>query len=282
MDVTDLRDKTVLITGAGSGIGKATVLACARRGADAVICDVNEAGLAATAAAIRGLGRDVLAERVDVADRAQMAAFAATVHARVPAVDILVNNAGVALGAGLLTTTLDDWSWIVGINLMGVVHGCHFFVPPMVQRGRGGHVVNISSTAGFVGGEALTAYATTKFAVVGLSESMREELQRRQIGVTAVCPGVINTPIVRAVRYRGPAATNDMRARTIALFERRNYPPERVADNILKAIQRDRAVAPISPEAWTAYYLKRLAPWAVAAFGRWMNARMRRELGVTD
>ena len=114
-----------------------------------------------------------------------MQAFADAVHAHVPAVDILMNNAGVGLGGGLLDTSLDDWRWIVGINLFGVVHGCHCFVPAMVRRGRGGHVVNVASVAGYVGELVLPAYTTTKFAVVGLSESLREELAPHGIGVTA-------------------------------------------------------------------------------------------------
>jgi NAD(P)-dependent dehydrogenase (short-subunit alcohol dehydrogenase family) len=280
MNVTDLAGRTVLVTGAGSGIGRATVLAMARRGANAVICDINAEGLRATEKAIVALGREAFAQCVDVADRRQMEAFSDAVHERVEAVDILVNNAGVALGGGVLELKLDDWDWIVSINLMGVVHGCHFFVPRMVQRGRGGHVVNICSTAGFAASETMAAYVTTKFGVLGFSESLRDELFRRNIGVTAVCPGIINTPITRAARLRGQAANPKAQAHLIAIFERRNYPPERVAENILKAIQRNRAVAPISPEAWFMYYLKRLSPWLVATMTRKLDARLRRELGV--
>jgi NAD(P)-dependent dehydrogenase (short-subunit alcohol dehydrogenase family) len=270
MDVRDLHGKTALVTGAASGIGKATALALAKRGADLVVCDVDETGLAATAAAIEALGRNVFFRRVDVASRAQMQEFAAAVHERVPAVDLLINNAGVGLGASFRDTTLEDWDWIVSINLMGVVHGCHFFLPPMIARGRGGHVVNVSSAAGYVATEPLCAYATTKFAVLGLSEALREELERHRIGVTAVCPGIINTPITRTARLRGPAATPEARAQMVAFYERRNYPPERVAENILKAVQRNRAVAPISPEAWFLYYVKRLSPALLRVLNRWL------------
>jgi NAD(P)-dependent dehydrogenase (short-subunit alcohol dehydrogenase family) len=270
MDVRDLHGKTALVTGAASGIGKATALALAKRGADLVVCDVDETGLAATAAAIEALGRNVFFRCVDVASRAQMQEFAAAVHERVPAVDLLINNAGVGLGASFRDTTLEDWDWIVSINLMGVVHGCHFFLPPMIARGHGGHVVNVSSAAGYVATEPLCAYATTKFAVLGLSEALREELERHRIGVTAVCPGIINTPITRTARLRGPAATPEARAQMVAFYERRNYPPERVAENILKAVQRNRAVAPISPEAWFLYYVKRLSPALLRVLNRWL------------
>src|SRR5215468_130228 len=197
MDVSTLDGKSVLVTGAGSGIGKATALACVRRGGRLSICDVDESGLEATAAEIRALGGSVSARRVDVADREAMRAFADAVHAEVEAVDLLINNAGVAIGGGFLHTSLDDWSWITSINIMGVVHGCHYFVPAMVGRGRGGHVVNVASAAGYLASAVLAAYATTKFGVVGLSEALRDELVPYGIGVTAVCPGLVNTAITR-------------------------------------------------------------------------------------
>jgi len=266
MDVSDLSGRWALVTGAGSGIGRATALALARRGVHLALGDRDETGLADTARQAEALGRRVLARPVDVADRGAMEAFAAAVHAEVPAVDLLVNNAGVALGAGFLDTSLEDWDWIVSINLMGVVHGCHLFVPAMVDRGAGGHVVNIASMASYTPGDGLNAYCTTKYAVRGLSECLRAEVARHGIGVTAVCPGLINTRITRSMAVRGPLGEDD-RERAIRLFERRNYPPERVAENILRAIRRNRAVAPITPEAWVAWYLKRWVPglvhWAV-------------------
>jgi NAD(P)-dependent dehydrogenase (short-subunit alcohol dehydrogenase family) len=176
------------------------------------------------------------------------------------AVDLLINNAGVGLGAGFLDTELEDWDWIVGINVLGVVHGCRFFVPRMVERGAGGHVVNVSSMAGFFASPSLAAYSTTKFAVLGLSEALREELRPYGIGVTAICPGMINTPITRNAPARGSLADPAARERVVALYRRRNYGPERVARNILRAVERDRTVAPVAPEAWIGYALKRISP----------------------
>jgi short-subunit dehydrogenase len=142
---------------------------------------------------------------------------------------------------------------------MGVVHGCALFVPPMVERGTG-HVVNVASAAGYLASPQLTAYSATKFAVLGLSEALREELRPHGLGVTAICPGLINTPITMSSRTRGAASDPSRRERVAAMYARRNYGPERVARNILKAVHRDRTVAPISPEAWFGYGLKRISP----------------------
>ncbi len=259
METTNLTGRTVLVTGAGSGIGRETALLCAARGADLVVCDVDDAGLADVEGAARGRGRNVLARHVDVSDRESMRAFSQEVEAQIGAVDLLVNNAGVGLAAGFLDTELEDWDWIVSINILGVVHGCHFFIPPMVARGSG-HVVNLASMAGYFANPALVAYSATKFAVLGLSEGLRDELHAAHIGVTAICPGIINTPITRNSRARGAADDPAARERFVRLYQRRNYGPERVAVNILKAVERDRAVAPVSPEAWAAYGLKRLSP----------------------
>jgi len=270
VDVRDLGGRTALVTGAASGIGRATALECARRGADVVICDVDDTGLDAVEEEIRSLGREVLARRVDVGSREQVGALAEEVHSRVEAVDLLVNNAGVGLGALFLDTSLEDWEWIARINLFGVVHGCHFFVPAMVKRGTGGHVVNVASAVAYAPLPAQSAYAATKFAVLGLSESLGAELAAHGIGVTAVCPGFIDTAIVETARLKGKVATSENRRRTLAFYRRRGYTPERVAGNILKAVGRKRAVAPISAESWLMYYGMRLVP----GLFRWGNRKL--------
>jgi NAD(P)-dependent dehydrogenase (short-subunit alcohol dehydrogenase family) len=275
VDVRNLTGKTALVTGAASGIGRETALACIRRGADLALCDLDAVGLAETERLARAIApaRRVLAERVDVASPEAMRTFADAVHRAVPAVDLLVNNAGVGLGGGLLDLSLEDWRWIVDINLMGVVHGCHFFVPRMVERGVGGHVVNVASAAGYLPSEMLAAYTATKYAVLGLSESLHIELHRRGIGVSAICPGIINTPITRNAKLRGVAGAAGAREAMVAGYQRRDYGPERVAQNILRAVQRDRVIAPITIESWLGYYMKRLAPWAIHALSRWQARR---------
>ncbi len=275
MDVTNLIGRVGVVTGAGSGIGRATALALAERGADLAICDIDESGLKATAEQARAAGRHVLEKRVDVASAEDMAGFANRTFAELERVDVLVNNAGIGLAGGFLDVPLDEWNTILGINVKGVVHGCSFFAPRMVEAGRPAHIVNIASMAGYFAAPGMSAYCATKYAVIGLSEALRMELEPSGIGVTAICPGVINTPITRTSRMYGPDATEENRARGVRLYERRNYTPERVAKNILKAVQRNRAVAPVSPEAWIGYYAKRAFP----GFTRWLaGAAYRRQL----
>jgi NAD(P)-dependent dehydrogenase (short-subunit alcohol dehydrogenase family) len=260
VNVTSLKGKTALVTGAASGIGRASALAFARRGADLVISDIDEAGLASAAEEVRALGQEAFTQRVDVASEEQMEAFAAEVHGRIEGVDLLMNNAGVAIAGAFLDTSLPDWDWILGINLRGVVHGCHFFVPNMVRRARGGHVINVSSAAGYSTSSNLAAYNATKYAVLGLSEALWDELRPHGIGVTAACPGVIDTPITRNARLVGKLDEEKMREDIVRTYQRRRYTADRVAEKILEAVQKGRVVAPISPESWLLYYLKRLAP----------------------
>jgi NAD(P)-dependent dehydrogenase (short-subunit alcohol dehydrogenase family) len=258
--MNELRGKAVLVTGAGSGIGRATSLAFASAGSKLVVCDVDEERLAGIRGELETRGALILAERVDVSKRAEMEAFAARVHEKIPAVDVLVNNAGVGLNASVLDTTLDDWEWMLSINLWGAIHGIHFFVPKMVQRGEGGQVINVASGLGLVAAPDLAAYTTAKFGVVGLSEAARYDLEPHGIGVTAICPGIINTSILARSRIRGPAP-EETRERAARLFARRNYPPEKVGRAIVSAARRNPAIQPVTPEAHLIWWLKRYLPF---------------------
>ncbi len=256
MKIRNFSGRLVVVTGAASGIGRETALAFAREGARLAICDVDESGLEDTETLLGASG--LVAERVDVGDFEQMRAFAEVVHQH-GAVDVLVNNAGVALAGGFFDTSLDDWDWILNINLRGVIHGTRLFVPPMIERDSG-HVVNVASAAGFFNAKTMTAYGTTKYAVVGLSEALRDELSSNNIGVTAICPGLVNTRILRSMRMRGALADDAQRRRVIELYRRRNYGPEKVAAAVISAVRHNRALVPVTPEAWALYGMKRAVP----------------------
>jgi len=258
-----LAGKVVVVTGAGSGIGRATALAFAAEGARIAACDIDPA----RAAALRDeLGeRALLVEPVDVADRAKMAAFAAQVHARAPAADILVNNAGVGCGGEFLDTSLDDWDWLLGVNLRGVVHGCHFFLPKMVERGAGGHVINVSSILGIYGAPKVSAYVASKFAVLGLSQSLRAELAPHRIGVTAICPGMINTAIVDDGRVSG--SLRERKAKVQAVYRSRGAHPDLVARAIVDAVHTNPAIRPVGRDSWAIWAITRLAPKAMVRLG---------------
>jgi len=267
-----LERKVAVVTGAGSGIGRATAKAFAEAGATVIACDVDPARLTALAAELGD--RLMLTRRVDVASRAEMAAFAAEVHAKVPAVDIVVNNAGVAVGGTFLETSLDDWDWLLGINLRGVVHGCHFFVPKMVERGSGGHVINISSILGIYPAPGVTAYVASKFAVLGFSQSLRSELAPHHIGVTAICPGLIATQIVADGRMAGDLGQR--RASVVDMFRKQGLAPERVAQVIVDAVRTNPAVRTVGKDAWAVNALTRLAPRITQRLGGTLSRRLAR------
>ena len=266
----NLQDHIVVVTGAGSGIGRATALAFAQRGARIAACDVDQARLDALEAELGD--RALVVSRVDVADRMQMSGFAGAVHAKVPAADVVVNNAGVAVGGSFLETSLDDWDWVVNINLRGVVHGCHFFAPNMVSAGRGGHIVNISSIFGIYPAVHTSAYVATKFAVRGFSLSLRDELAPHKIGVTAICPGMIATEIVKDGRMAGELE-GSRRAKMVKTFARRGLPPAKVADAILAAVETNPAVRTVGRDARMLAALTRVAPNAVTKLGSTLARR---------
>lgn len=268
MKLKNLNGKVVLITGAGSGIGRATALLSARRGARLVLCDRDEDCLNQTAAAARALGSEVFAQTIDVTDAAAMDAFADAVHARFDTVDVLINNAGVGVWCGFLDTLPEDWDRQLAVNVKGVVHGCERFIPRMIERGRGGHVVNVSSAAGYMAAPAMSSYSVTKFAVFGLSQVLRMEMRPHKIGVTASCPGPTNTPILRTGPVRG-ANAEERADNVVSFFQRTGAQPETVAKTILRAVARNRAVAPVGLEAHVLYLASRVSP----PIGRWLSVR---------
>lgn len=267
----DLENKLVLVTGAGRGIGRATAIAFAEQGARLVCVDLDPSGAEATAATIRRLGRHASVYAVDVADFDAMRALADQVGETEGVVDVLVNNAGIGSAGRFLDTSLETWRKVLDVNLMGVIHGCKVFLPAMVARGRGGHVVNLSSLAGYFAPADMSVYATSKFAVLGFSESLRADMSRENIGVTAICPGIIHTGIIGSTILEGDPAERETRARIESFYAKRGFGPERVAEAIVDAVHRNDAVRPVSPESWAMYFAKRMAPSVVARLSRIEN-----------
>ncbi|MET8098503.1 SDR family oxidoreductase [Streptomyces sp. NPDC005236] len=261
----------VLVTGAGSGIGRATAFAFAEAGARVVAVDRDAEAAARTAQMSLLIGSPAAwAETADVSDEQAMEKLADKVSAEYGVVDVLVNNAGIGLSGSFFDTTAEDWRKVLDVNLWGVIHGCRLFGKRMAERGQGGHIVNIASAAAYQPSKALPAYSTSKAAVLMLSECLRAELAGQDIGVSAVCPGFVNTNITSTARFAGVDAAEEKRRqkKSARLYGLRNYPPEKVADAILRAVVRDEAVVPVTPEARGAHLLHRFAPRALRAIAR--------------
>ncbi|HEX2316293.1 MAG TPA: SDR family NAD(P)-dependent oxidoreductase [Thermomonospora sp.] len=281
MPVAPFDGALAVVTGAGGGFGRATALALAERGATVVAADLDGDAAERTAALAGALGPAATAFQVDVSDTAAMEKFAADVRAghRVP--DIVVNNAGIAVSGPFLATGTDDWERILGVNLWGVIHGSRLFGAQMLERSRalpakpekpnkGGHIVNIASAAAYSPSRELSAYCTTKAAVLMLSECLRAELAGARIGVTAVCPGFSETGIVRNATFVGVDDEGARRLRELGqrVLRMRRYPPEKVAERIVEAIVKNKAVVPVNAEAHLARGLSRLSPGAMRLLAR--------------
>lgn len=244
-----LDGKVVVITGAGSGIGRALALSCAARGSLLALSDVDEVGLAETVARARDTGApQVHSTRLDVSDRAAFAAYADEVVGHFGRVNVVVNNAGVALAGDFAELTYDDMDWIVGVNFWGVVHGTQEFLPHLIASGDG-HVVNISSLFGLISMPGQSLYNATKYAVRGLSEALREEMlvHGHPVGVTVVHPGGIRTAIARNARV---AASEDKQA-TAELFDKKlaRMSPEKAAEIIVSAVLKNKARCLVGADA---------------------------------
>lgn len=264
----DLGGALTLVTGAGSGIGRSTALAFARQGARVLAVDID-AGTAEDAAVeceqVPGAG-EAHSFGCDVADAEAVQKLAAEVHSRFGSLDVLVNNAGVGMSARLADMSLEDWQWIRGVNLDGVIHGCHAFGPEMLAHG-GGHIVNVSSGLGYMARATEPAYSTTKAAVLALSQCLRADWQRRGVSVSVICPGVIKTPIFESTRYLGQQADDDVRQRVRRLSRVVGHKPDAVAKAILRAIRRDRIMVTVGWEAKVGWAAHRLLPLSAHQLG---------------
>lgn len=268
MKINGLRPQLVVVTGAGSGIGRATAIRFAKLGAHVVASDVDPDAAETTTAMIRGNGHRASAARLDVTDPEDWESFARNVLADHGYADVLVNNAGMLVGGPFLALSPADWDRQLAVNLMGVIHGCRVFGAQMVERGAGGHIVNIASAAAFTPTPVMSAYSVSKAGVKMLTECLRLELGPKGIGVSAICPGVINTNIGdhaitvgvdEGLMAQGKRITKQLQE----LAEQLPFSPlspDLVARAAVRAVRFDLAVVPVRAEAWLGYFMLRIAP----------------------
>lgn len=267
----DFHGRVAVITGAGSGIGRALAFLLRDEGCELALVDVNEARLREVQAEIGPTRASI--HVADVADRARMAALADEVMAAHDRVDIVINNAGVSVGADLVDHSLEDFDWIVGINFWGVVHGCKFFLPHLM-RSDDAYIVNLSSMFGLIGIPGQSSYCATKFAVRGFSEAIAAELGETNIRVLSVHPGGIRTNIARDTRFASNMAHRH--ERVVDYFDRRAMPPEVCAAKIIAAMRKNKSRLLVAPEAYATDVIKRLFP---ALPQRWIGRARKALLG---
>jgi NAD(P)-dependent dehydrogenase (short-subunit alcohol dehydrogenase family)/pimeloyl-ACP methyl ester carboxylesterase len=265
-------DTLVSVTGAGSGIGRETALAFARQGAELVISDIDEASVKETAAQLTARGGIAHAYVLDVADADAVEAFAERICTEHGVPDVVVNNAGIGQAGSFLDTPAEQWDRVLDINLGGVVNGCRSFARRLVDRGTGGHIVNVASMAAYAPLQAMNAYCTSKAAVYMFSDCLRAELDAAGVGLTTICPGVINTNIVHTSRFDAPAGRTAQvagrRKQIEAMFAARRYGPDKVAKTILSSVAKGKAIRPVAPEAYLFYGTSRVAPQVLRSTAR--------------
>jgi NAD(P)-dependent dehydrogenase (short-subunit alcohol dehydrogenase family) len=261
----NLSGRTAVITGAGSGIGRAVAISLAQRGCHLALADINEAGLRDTLHLVRAPGLRVSSHRVDVSDRAQVAAFPAAVLAEHPGVDIVVNNAGVALGGYFDEVSDEDFEWLFGINFFGVLRVTRAFMP-LLKASDDARLVNISSVYGIVAPAGQAAYASSKFAVRGFSEALRHELEGTTVGVTVVHPGGVATSIADNARIPADADPVEVERRRAVQNKLLRMPPAKAGEIIVRGIERRKKRVLVGLDAEAVSWLARLVPvsyWAV-------------------
>jgi NAD(P)-dependent dehydrogenase (short-subunit alcohol dehydrogenase family) len=263
----NLKGKTAIVTGAASGIGKALAAKCCAEGVNVVLADVEEAALAKAHDELGGGGRSVISVLTDVSRADAVRELAAKTLDAFGSVDLLFNNAGVGAGSTIWESTLEDWTWVLGVNLWGVIHGIRTFVPIMLKQNRPAHIVNTASIAGLVKGHHSASYAVTKHAVVALTEQLSVELERinAPIKTSALCPSWVNTRINESGRNRPKDLLNkteskptpEMLKRWEELQEvvRRATPPGMIADIVFEeGIRREKLY--IIPHKEMAQYIR--------------------------
>jgi NAD(P)-dependent dehydrogenase (short-subunit alcohol dehydrogenase family) len=275
MALESLSGKRCLVTGAASGIGRATALAAAREGALLFLTDLNAEPLAGTVDAVRQQGGRVeWSAAADVADHDAVVALATEVHRDHGSMDVVMNVAGVSTWGPIELLQHSDWKKMVDVNLMGPISVLECFVPPMIEAGRGGHVVNVSSAAGLFGLPWHAAYSASKFGLRGVSEVLRFDLRRHGIGVSLVCPGAVRTPLVGTVEIVGVDRDDAEIQKLIRRFEKHAVSPEHVAAKILEGIHKDRYMVFTSRDTQVGFWVQRKFAWPYELAMRLANDRL--------
>ncbi|MGW4242351.1 SDR family NAD(P)-dependent oxidoreductase [Nocardia sp. NPDC004722] len=257
-----LHPEIAVVTGAGSGIGRGTAKALAARGAEVVVADINYATAKDTVALIRSAGGAAVPYALDVGDPLALEAFAEYVAAAHGVPDVVVNNAGIVVGGPFFDIRPADLHRIAEVNLTAIVHGCKLFGAQMAERGRGGHLVNISSMAAFAPIRLGTPYAFTSAGIKHFSETLRTELASERIGVTVVCPGLIATNLAATATLATLSPEQVAIARQIVVkgMSLIGMHPDRAGEKIVAAAESDRALLALRPESWLAHVLTRAFP----------------------
>jgi NAD(P)-dependent dehydrogenase (short-subunit alcohol dehydrogenase family) len=272
-----LRDKKCFITGAASGIGRATAVAAAAQGALLFLTDRNQAQLEEAVAEIESSGGKVLASRVlDIADFDAVRGFADAIHAQHGSVDVVMNIAGISLWGTLDSMEHHHWRKIIEINLMGPIHVIESFLPAMMAAGRGGHLVNVSSAAGLFGLPWHAAYSASKFGLRGISEVLRFDLARHGIDVSLVCPGGVNTPLANTIEILGVDTASAPARKLRGRFERHAVSPEVAARAILKGIERREYMVFTSNDIRVGYWFQQKLSFAYELVMRRLNDQLHR------
>lgn len=270
-----LNGKRCLITGAASGIGRSTAIAAAREGAILFLTDINAAGLAQVAEAIRGEGGEVAtAEAFDIADRDAVCRFADSIHAEHGSLDVLMNIAGISIWGTVDKLEHQHWRRCVEINLMGPIHVIESFIPPMMEAGRGGHLVNVSSAAGLFGLPWHAPYSAAKFGLRGVSEVLRFDLARHDIDVSLVCPGGVDTGLVNTVEVVGVDPDNPELEKMRKHFQNRAISSEQAATAILRGMRRKQYVIYTSADIRIGHWFQRWCPTLYAFAMRRLNKKL--------
>ena len=255
----NLKNKVAVITGAGSGIGRATAFAMARRGCHLALADIDEVSVNESAARAREFGVRVSSHRLDVADRAAVAAFPDAVVAAHGQVDLLMNNAGVAVGGTFEQVSADDFDWLMEINFHSVVRMTRAFLP-LLHRSLDARIVNVSSIFGIITPPGQAAYSASKFAVRGFSNVLRHELEGSTVGVSVVHPGGITTAIAQNARIPAGASEEEVARGRRRMEKMLRMPPEQAGEIIVRGIEKRQARILVGSDAKAAAFLERLAP----------------------